>query len=63
MICDAGFKPLKSMAGVFVIRGANSIEAVLCAHVDDGFWAGKGDKFENAKKYIRQKLNVKKEKR
>ena len=58
---EAGFEALKSMKGVFVIRENGSIRAVLCVHVDDGLWAGFGEKFEKAKAYVRSKLNVKKE--
>ena len=63
VLIQAGFTPLKTMKGVFVIRGESGhIEAALCVHVDDGLWGGTGERFEAAKRIVRQKLNVTKEK-
>eukprot|EP00959_Pyramimonas_sp_CCMP1952_P139309 2915636-Pyramimonas_sp.AAC.1 len=51
------------MKGVFVIRDdMGKVEAVLCVHVDDGLRGGTGERFARAKKIVRKKLNVTKEK-
>ncbi|CAK0857899.1 unnamed protein product, partial [Prorocentrum cordatum] len=63
VLIQAGFQPLKTMKGVFVIRSdKGKIEAVLCVHVDDGLWGGTGERFARAKEIVREKLNVTKEK-
>ena len=60
---EAGFHPLRSATGVFVLRGSRGeLVGVLAVHVDDGIWAGVGEIFRRAQTYVRKKLNMTKEK-
>ena len=49
-IRKAGFAPLHSATGVFVLEDEDGeIVGILAVHVDDGLWAGEGPRFEDAR--------------
>ena len=60
-IRKAGFIPLHSATGVFVLKDEDdNIVGILAVHADGGLWAGEGPRFEAAKDYLRAHLYVKK---
>ena len=58
---EAGFIPVPSVKGFYVLRDKDGLHGILVVHVDDGLWGGRGAVFEKAKDYVRKHLNVKKE--
>ena len=58
---DCGWKPLRTVPGVFTIHEGGILKGMLAVHVDDGIWAGTGPLYEKARAKVREKLNVKKE--
>ena len=58
-LADCGWKPLRTVPGVFVIHVGGILKGMLAVHVDDGLWAGAGKEYEAARAKVREKLNVK----
>ena len=62
-VLEAGFEELRYVPGCFVIRERDgSVCGLLCVHVDDGVWGGKGETYQKAQEKLRKLINIKVEK-
>jgi len=63
-VLEAGFQELKSAPGTFVAceKSSGTCAGMLCVHVDDGIWAGRGPEFTTAQNKLRKLISIKVEK-